>query len=711
MIAPLLAALLFSCGDSSLLFPQPEAQPAITIDTIDEGAVLEPGSSIPLSVTRTNVTDEDMSTADRMEIDIVDEEQQLVATQAFESVDLMDEIPSIAVPEIGDGYFTLEIRYYDGVRLIAERTVPFFVVDGSLLINGVSFYPTSFFPGSQGIVELRSVVPSGIDPYVQWWLDGELVDSGYLSAGLDRALVTSPPEEGVYPVTVELFPSGPAADTPFEFASPVRYRSQLFVSRDRDLSDTDLVPHESYLTLFHLQGDFRDSGARNDFDPNATMVGMPFGSPKLRIDGDIFGYHLDGGSGFSVSSATIPYRDQRVSPFSITFRLRPASLTEDAQLMLVEDVRGTELLRLSADQAGFVHLWLGFLETAEGTTSVMPLLSAGETTTINVSVWPGPEATQVLWFKNGLLSSVSTVSGIGEESSVEESDAGAEGSPDGAVETAPADNQSDGVWSVRPGRTVVGGNDGLHGLIDEVGVYFRDEADQPSSDESIFSDAMHLLYGENLIYAEGFESQQLPEEIVAYGDVRVGSGALSIGSGGGIFVPEFPFGSEALIVEIDLTRQQPDARIRINLVTPAAADDDADAHEEPEDPAAAAADAADAAQPEAGEAKGAESDDAPESIELITVQGDGGVEGADTDLVGENGLVWLSIGRDGENLVAVTGDGTVLASSPLVPEEIQLEIANGGTGTVNVVVRSVLVHRAAPELGGRLQRDADNPNQ
>lgn len=675
LIVPVVALLIAACGDSSLLFPQFDEQSSVDISTIPAGSVLEPGNAIPLSVSRSNVSDQDSSTADRMEIDIYDDQGVLVATQSFESVDLMDEIPDVAVPEVGAGLFSLRVRYYDGANLIASTEVPFFVVGGALGITGVSTYPSSFYPGSQGIVQLRAESPDDMDPYVQWWFDGELIDAGYLSVGHDSALVTSPDREGVYALSVELFPSGPPGEAPFEFASPVRYDSQIFVSTDRTFADTDLLPHESYLTLFHLQGDFEDSGSRHQIDENAVMDGTPFGQPELRLDDQVFGYYLDGSSGFTINSAALPYLDSSVSPFSITIRLRPASLGADRQLLLVEDVSGSSLLRLTTDEFGYVSLSVGFVEPNAGSTSAAPLLAPDVTTVLSVSVWPEDDGLQVLWFKDGLLVSVDTLpvltddAGLGEESP-EASDAADEGSPDGETGRS---------WHIRPGRTVIGGENGIHGLIDEVGVYFRDEDDQPSSDEGIFADAMGLEYGDNLLYAEGFETQRIPAEVVAFGDVRVTSGALSIGADAHVRVPGFPFGSEALIVEVDLNDPQPDAEVRIALVMAGSSDD-----------------------------AGLSDDEGSRAIEFLTIRGDGLIGDAQTTVVGDAGLLWVVVSSEGEELVAYAQDGTVLASADVIPEEVRVELANGSDGEIRVLVHSVLVRSAAPQLGERLADSSDD---
>lgn len=664
----LTAILMLSCGDTSLLFPEIEEEPDTTIETIAHGAVLEPGDPISFIVDRSNINDEDLSTPDRMLVEIVDVDGEVVATQTFESVDLLQQIPPIIVPELGSGYFELLISYSDGDALIAEERVPFFITTGWLSIGGVSTYPTSFYPGSQGLVELRATIPEGTDPFVRWRFEGEEIASGYVSAGADRALVTSPSRDGVYSLSVELFPSGPAEEERFEFESAISYETQLFVTRERTLAETDLSPEGHYLTLFHLQGDFRDSGVRDLFEPNVPMVATTLGAPQLRLEDDIFGYYLDGDSGFSVAAALLPYLDSDLSAFSLTLRLRPAALGEQDRIVLVEDVSGNELMSLSSNAAGELRISLQTQSGIESAVSGSPLLTIGESTTISVSVLPGAESTQVLWFADGLLASVSSLSPINAPAEVAETE----------------DDEAE--WSLRPGRTVIGGGPGFTGVVDEVGVYFRDEGDRPSSDESIFADAMALTYGDSLVYAEGFETQELPRELLAYGDVRIDSGQLSIGSQGGVVLPRFPFGDEELIVEIDLPESDPTAEVRVSV-------------------AAGEADAEDTESQELGEGSVEEESQPPAEADLqpfLIVLGDGTV-GEDAATKGDDSatLRFAIALVDGE-IVAHAPDGTALASVPIGGGgELELEIANVGDADLRVRVRSVLVHRGEPQLADR----------
>jgi hypothetical protein len=117
----------------------------------------------------------------------------------------------------------------------------------------------------------------------------------------------------------------------------------------------------------------------------------------------------------------------------------------------------------------------------------------------------------------------------------------------------PLDETEEG-WMMIAGSAVIGGDGGFEGILDEFGVYFRDDGDQPSPDTDIFRSAMEQVYGEKLVYAEGFESRNVPDSLGIRGDVRVDAGRLILNSGSSVLFPDFAFRSEELQVVASLER-------------------------------------------------------------------------------------------------------------------------------------------------------------
>ena len=60
------------------------------------------------------------------------------------------------------------------------------------------------------------------------------------------------------------------------------------------------------------------------------------------------------------------------------------------------------------------------------------------------------------------------------------------------------------------GTTVIGGPNGFSGVIDELGVYYRDDQGRPSADPAQYLRTAQRKYGRDLVLAYGFETANLP---------------------------------------------------------------------------------------------------------------------------------------------------------------------------------------------------------
>jgi len=409
--------------------------------------------------------------------------------------------------------------------------VPVFISSGEFALLGLSSFPATLYPGSAALLSLNLDVPFGSDPYLEWYLDDELIRTGFLSETGTTTEIQVPGKSGAYTVRVNLFPTEPLLS---EGSVPavVTYATALLVSAESLPNQSDLAPERSYFVLHHFLGDLRDSGARPDLFESISTGSRAIGNPTLAVDSDIFGYRLDGDDGFELDGLILPVRDGRLTPFSLSLRLRPDELSGLVHLVGIESGNRT-LLELDIDADGKLVLGLegGTVRVVSGERTI----EAGATSVITATLLPVEDVTIVQFYVDGVTVLSETV----------EWDARA------LVLPGPSAVAEDG-WMAFAGTARIAGEGGLVGIIDEFGVYFRDEGDQPSPDTEIFRSAMKEAHGEKLVYAEGFEANELPEPIRVEGAVQVETGHLILGSGAAALFPVFGFSSEELFVTVSL---------------------------------------------------------------------------------------------------------------------------------------------------------------
>lgn len=663
--------LLFSCGDTTLFVPEVDTGEEFSIRTAEEGSMFQVDDGIPVEVqaARLGASGEEPAVLERLEVTLSTVEGEVVGTSTVEGETLQEEIlPDISVPDVAPGEYLLTLVLFADGEEVSRSERRFFVTDGQYRIDGMTAYPPSLHPSSSGIMRVQLSAPEGADPYIRWTLDGEVLQEGYRSDGTDEVLVKSSAEEGVYPVRVELFPTGPRGNESFPYASSTQYTSRLIVRRTGDLSDNDLSPESSYYSLFHFLGNLRDDGARVEiFD--LPREAQQVGSPDLRVVNGVFGYYLDGNSGFRVDDFLLPVRKGRLSAFSVSTRilslssgsaasgsagtldassalaggepvangeggdlgaaggpedggdshggegsietvgpsesgassdqpgnagneggsgeegigsgntsaprsgggLSAAEMTWPRTLFRSRSADGEMSFLLSLHESGAVGVELSLNGRSDAARSVTDIIQPNEATELVVSLLPGATETVVVWFVDGDFAWADTLGvGTGSRRGTDVAAADSASRTERAEETATADGRTEseldsqvGVnvsesgrveWEHRAGTSVISGEDGFVGVIDEFGIYFRDENRQPAGDLTVFRKAQERNYGDDLVYAAGFERPDGTAELGTEGDIRIEAGSLVLPPGGSVVFPEFLFRSQDLILEIETFR-------------------------------------------------------------------------------------------------------------------------------------------------------------
>jgi len=159
-------------------------------------------------------------------------------------------------------------------------------------------------------------------------------------------------------------------------------------------------------------------------------------------------------------------------------------------------------------------------------SSITPQIYEGDGAALTLTVLPENDRVRYLWFIAGALAGDDLV-------------------PYEPVQVAPG------------GLTVIGGDGGIFGVLDELGVYYRLTSEGAEVDAEVFAKAMERIYGADLVYAEGFDGTVLPDEITfSAGEetYALDGGSLFLPAHTGIGVSFIPADFESLAIEISLAR-------------------------------------------------------------------------------------------------------------------------------------------------------------
>jgi hypothetical protein len=540
-VLAIVIVILASCGESSLLTPELSQDEQIGIQTVDDGALLSPTEAILVSVERRTPDGSAADPLDGIDAELTDGRGTLVHSTRIDGTELEAvNVPPLELPDLEPGRYQLSLSARRDGEPVATTTRTIFVVENpeAFGISGIATYPPSLAPKRRGVAQASVSAPAGARPWLRWTLDGGLIHEGYLADGADQATIEAPEGSGAYSLSLELFPHGrpPAGYTG---PAPVRQKTRLFVRSAGAAADRALGPGESYFALFHFDGSAEDSGVGGDVTGGRGVEAEVLGDAQLRVSDRLFGYELGRGSGFEVSGLLVPFRGGVPSRFSLNFRLRADELAGTSRILGMRASDSGFALELTVDEEGLPTL---FLETATASAESRPrepLFSVGEPLDLSIAVVPGRTATRVRWYAGGDFISESRL----------------------AV-TFPRP-EPDAEWQRRPGVTRIGGENGFVGIIDEFGVYFRDEDGEPAVYTEMYRDARRRELGSTLVYAEGFDAGELPPETTARGAVRTEQGILVLGPDASLALPSLPFNGDVILIEVAVPEASEAAPVRL----------------------------------------------------------------------------------------------------------------------------------------------------
>jgi hypothetical protein len=518
----LLAGLLLSsCSDMAMFAPSVKESVGINVLSLSEGDFLEGDESIDFIIQ----TKDQSTQPELLEITLNTITEQGVQQSVWNtsiSSPLTDEQLELLLPELETGQYTIVFAVMDAEGAREEEKINFFYINGEYAIRGISSYPPTTMAGHETVLEADLLYPEHANPYMRWSQDDVVLARGSLADGFQKITWLAPEKQGVYSIRVEMFPVPPPLGGDFSFSSSVELTAELYVSTVSLLTEDELVPEDSYYTLFHLNGSLRNRGLLGI--ETAQEEAAVIGQIRWNSENGVMGLQTGPGSGLRYPLNVLPILEGQLSPCTITFKLLSSEKNANQNLMVIdqnEDFR----FRIFFDSEGQLVCTIGIQDTLLHLPSSIDGLQPGQYHRIDLSLVPLKEQLQALWFLDGEQTASIAEVPLPEELS-------------------------------EKGQTTIAGTNGFSGTISEMGVYYRDPLNRLSVDPEIYRKAMEQKFGRRLVLAEGFEGLYLPDPeswklIPEDASASLSSGRLILPAASQLTLPFFELGSEetAFLIE------------------------------------------------------------------------------------------------------------------------------------------------------------------
>jgi hypothetical protein len=511
-----LLLVLASCGDQSLFMSPKTGTADLQIVSAADGQVYAGGKTVPLMISAP-----DNSTSRDVEIEVT------LANASGESLyhnrgaaTLNEQTPINLPASLATGQYRLDLVLYSGGEVVQKKSVAIFVAPDGWKIDGIRSFPPLITSSSTVMLKAELEIPKDANPYLRWTWKGKVIQKGMLSAGLGQILWDVPGEGGVYTITLELFPSPPAAGADFAFTSSVSLSTDIIVSGQARTRGR-LGPPADFLTLLRLQGSLADSGAGARKLGKTTAAAV--GSPELVSLENVFGYRLDGSSGIRIPWLALPSDGGNLRPFTISLGVS------------FDDLAGADSIVKAETRDGGFSLEIGMnpqtlapearITSAGALPTVVPWggppLAAKDRILLSFSVAQQQTGLSTQWFLDG-----TQVSSL-------------------FVRAEPGGVRQDG-------SVTIGGEHGFSGVVDEFGVYATDPLGRPATDPALYFRAQSALYGSRLVFADGFDGIALYDGFTIEGGGKLAAGSVDLPPGARLVLPVLRTG-EAVTVSAALS--------------------------------------------------------------------------------------------------------------------------------------------------------------
>ena len=493
----------------------------VDISTVVRGEILQPGDEIEIEYT----FEETDSEPDRLEIRLSGPDGLILREITVIEQPLIGWVPPIVLEETAaEGMYSAQFDFFIGEDLFYSEQREFFISSSVNAVKSINSYPPFLYPGGRGLFYADTDC-SGDGCWLRWTLDGDVIAEGTALEGYGSIEIEAPGVEGVYDLSLEVFPFAPPAEGSYAFESTIKKNVPLYVNTEQKSGVTEFGPSDDFYTLFHFRGSYYNSA---DADLSEITALNPVGQPRLAVRNGLFGYYLDAASGFETGRLMVPVEKGRLEPFSFMMSIIPYAPVS-GNLFYSGNSDGSFYISGDALSDGRLNATVYIDGRTWSLSSNEPMLSENVYSSVSLSVRPGEEELGLIWYLNGIPVSEAVYP-----------------VPEGG--DIPWFNIDSGEGKM---NSSLFGSGTLECLVDEVGVYHDRLSDGTGVDPGQYRRAMELEYGKFLMYAEGFDGKADSLNLKGE-DILIDGSRLLIAPGASVEFPPIYPGYEEVVFRMEL---------------------------------------------------------------------------------------------------------------------------------------------------------------
>ena len=185
--------------------------------------------------------------------------------------------------------------------------------------------------------------------------------------------------------------------------------AELYILSHTILQEFDLQPENSYFSLFHFNGDLKDSGVGSK-EKQGTIAAAELeviGNPTLITIQDTVGYRLAAADGFLLPRLILPVEDGLLLPFTLTMGLLTETTEPGGELIKVRSKDDSLNLVVFFDSSRNPVVKIKIADQEIVAPSRFADFNKNQEHFISLSVLPREDYISIQWFLDGYQSTAS----------------------------------------------------------------------------------------------------------------------------------------------------------------------------------------------------------------------------------------------------------------------------------------------------------------
>ena len=241
----ILLVILTGCSDFSSPNTDPGEQ-AVEIETLSRGDIIQAGESIDIEYT----INESETPVNRLNIVITGPDSEIIEDMEIEEEPLSGWVNPVELDESAkQGLYSIRFDFYSDEEVIFSEIREFFIAPAIGGIRSIASYPPVLYPGGGGLFHAET--DAGCDDcWLRWSLDDDVIAEGAGSDGYGSIEIKAPDSEGVYNLSLELFPFAPAESGGYDFGSSIRKEIPLYVNTEQKSGVNEFEDSDGFFSLF-----------------------------------------------------------------------------------------------------------------------------------------------------------------------------------------------------------------------------------------------------------------------------------------------------------------------------------------------------------------------------------------------------------------------------------------------------------------------------